>query len=185
MWLASWTSTKKLQQKMTCLSWPDQISQILPNLGECYLLSDWYNFSITNETQLSAGVKYFLVAWASSGGLTPDNLGYTAENNKGILKSSTYDNWPDPLTGESGINQKCSIYCTYNLPPVLSNPSPANLSDGVDTDFFDPEKKDDFLFISGTKMRGMARNGENPPDGFMAPKAWKVMVAYYQSLAAK
>ena len=52
-------------------------------------------------------------------------------------------------------------------------------------DFYDPEKKDDFLFISGTKMRAMARAGETPPDGFMAPKAWKVMVEYYQMLAAK
>jgi 3'-phosphoadenosine 5'-phosphosulfate synthase len=52
-------------------------------------------------------------------------------------------------------------------------------------DFYDPEKKDDFLFISGTKMRAMARNGETPPDGFMSPKAWKVMVEYYQSIAKK
>lgn len=50
-------------------------------------------------------------------------------------------------------------------------------------DFFDPAKKDDFLFISGTKMRAMAREGKTPPDGFMAPKAWKVMVEYYQSIA--
>jgi len=49
-------------------------------------------------------------------------------------------------------------------------------------DFFDPEKKDDFEFISGTKMRGMARNGVTPPDGFMAPSAWKVMCDYYQAL---
>ena len=41
-------------------------------------------------------------------------------------------------------------------------------------DFFDPEKKDDFIFISGTKMRKFAREGVNPPDGFMPPKAWKV-----------
>lgn len=40
----------------------------------------------------------------------------------------------------------------------------------------------EFEFISGTKMRTMARNGENPPDGFMAPKAWKVLVEYYTSL---
>ena len=52
-------------------------------------------------------------------------------------------------------------------------------------DFYDPEKKDDFLFISGTKMRAMARNGETPPDGFMSPKAWKVMVEYYQSISKK
>lgn len=50
-------------------------------------------------------------------------------------------------------------------------------------DFFSPELKDDFLFISGTKMRKMAREGTTPPDGFMAPKAWAIMVAYYQSLA--
>ncbi|XP_076452766.1 bifunctional 3'-phosphoadenosine 5'-phosphosulfate synthase-like isoform X2 [Babylonia areolata] len=50
-------------------------------------------------------------------------------------------------------------------------------------DFFTPERKDDFLFISGTKMRKMAREGTTPPDGFMAPKAWDVMVSYYQSLA--
>lgn len=49
-------------------------------------------------------------------------------------------------------------------------------------DFFDPDKKDDYLFISGTKMRKFAREGETPPDGFMAPKAWKVLSDYYQSL---
>ena len=36
--------------------------------------------------------------------------------------------------------------------------------------FFDPSRKEDFDFISGTRMRGLARSGELPPDGFMAPK---------------
>ena len=49
-------------------------------------------------------------------------------------------------------------------------------------DFFDPEKKDDFLFISGTKMRALARAGETPPPGFMAPSAWQIMVDYYKSV---
>lgn len=43
-------------------------------------------------------------------------------------------------------------------------------------------RHDDFDFISGTRMRKLAREGENPPDGFMAPKAWKVLTEYYQSL---
>lgn len=30
-------------------------------------------------------------------------------------------------------------------------------------------------------MRNMARNKENPPDGFMALKAWSVLVEYYGS----
>ena len=41
-------------------------------------------------------------------------------------------------------------------------------------DFYDADKKEDYEFISGTKMRKLARDGETPPDGFMAPKAWKV-----------
>jgi len=49
-------------------------------------------------------------------------------------------------------------------------------------DFFDPKRKDDFEFISGTKMRGLARAGTLPPDGFMAPAAWKVLSNYYQTL---
>ena len=50
-------------------------------------------------------------------------------------------------------------------------------------DFFDPARKDDFEFISGTKMRGFARNGVAPPDGFMAPTAWKILSEHYQGKA--
>ncbi|XP_073722903.1 bifunctional 3'-phosphoadenosine 5'-phosphosulfate synthase 2b [Misgurnus anguillicaudatus] len=49
-------------------------------------------------------------------------------------------------------------------------------------DFYDKERHDEFEFISGTKMRSLARSGENPPDGFMALKAWKVLSEYYGSL---
>ena len=49
-------------------------------------------------------------------------------------------------------------------------------------EFFDPAKKEEFDFISGTRMRALARSGEVPPDGFMAPKAWNVLSEYYRSL---
>ncbi|CAJ0931414.1 unnamed protein product, partial [Mesorhabditis belari] len=49
--------------------------------------------------------------------------------------------------------------------------------------FFDPKRKEEFEFISGTKMRGLARSGQTPPDGFMAPKAWTVLASYYKKLA--
>uniref|UniRef100_A0A7N0TSU1 sulfate adenylyltransferase n=1 Tax=Kalanchoe fedtschenkoi TaxID=63787 RepID=A0A7N0TSU1_KALFE len=49
--------------------------------------------------------------------------------------------------------------------------------------FFDPSRPQDFLFISGTKMRTLAKNKENPPEGFMCPGGWKVLVDYYDSLA--
>ena len=46
--------------------------------------------------------------------------------------------------------------------------------------FYDERRKDDFVFISGTKMRGYARDGIEPPEGFMAPKAWNVLASYYR-----
>lgn len=34
------------------------------------------------------------------------------------------------------------------------------------------------------QMRTLAKNKENPPDGFMCPGGWKVLVEYYDSIAA-
>ncbi|XP_059052369.1 bifunctional 3'-phosphoadenosine 5'-phosphosulfate synthase [Achroia grisella] len=51
--------------------------------------------------------------------------------------------------------------------------------------FFDPTRKEDFDFISGTRMRGLAKSGKEPPKGFMAPTAWKILSEYYQSLKSK
>ncbi|XP_059445566.1 ATP sulfurylase 1, chloroplastic [Corylus avellana] len=48
--------------------------------------------------------------------------------------------------------------------------------------FFDPSRPQDFLFISGTKMRMLAKNKENPPDGFMCRGGWEVLVDYYDSV---
>lgn len=47
-------------------------------------------------------------------------------------------------------------------------------------EFYDPGHADQFEFISGTKMRRLAREGQEPPAGFMAPEAWKVLSAFYQ-----
>lgn len=51
--------------------------------------------------------------------------------------------------------------------------------------FFDHSRAQDFLFISGTKMRNLAKNRENPPDGFMCPGGWKVLVEYYDSMVTQ
>eukprot|EP00092_Neocalanus_flemingeri_P040128 GFUD01043710.1.p1 GENE.GFUD01043710.1~~GFUD01043710.1.p1 ORF type:complete len:634 (+),score=158.03 GFUD01043710.1:189-2090(+) len=50
--------------------------------------------------------------------------------------------------------------------------------------FFDPNRKADFDFISGTRMRGLARSGQIPPDGFMVPTAWAVLAKYYKGLGS-
>ncbi|XP_030765753.1 bifunctional 3'-phosphoadenosine 5'-phosphosulfate synthase 2-like [Sitophilus oryzae] len=52
--------------------------------------------------------------------------------------------------------------------------------------FFQPDRKEEFDFISGTRMRSnIVRTGEQPPEGFMAPKAWQIISDYYQSLELK
>ncbi|CAF0848679.1 unnamed protein product [Brachionus calyciflorus] len=49
-------------------------------------------------------------------------------------------------------------------------------------DYFDPKNAGNFEFISGTKMRKLARDGELPPDGFMVNKAWNILADYYKNL---
>lgn len=51
--------------------------------------------------------------------------------------------------------------------------------------FFDPTRASDFDFISGTRMRHLARTGTDPPPGFMAASAWRVLANYYRNLAAE
>ena len=49
-------------------------------------------------------------------------------------------------------------------------------------DYYRSQHHDEFDFISGTRMRHLARTGQTPPDGFMAPSAWKVLADYYRSI---
>jgi 3'-phosphoadenosine 5'-phosphosulfate synthase len=49
-------------------------------------------------------------------------------------------------------------------------------------EYYKENDKENYEFISGTKMRGLAREGKTPPDGFMSPAAWQVLVDYYQSI---
>ena len=62
----------------------------------------------------------------------------------------------------------------------------------------DPARPDDFISISGSTMRALARNGATPcsvpmptdvvaancvPPGFMVPTGWDIVVKYYQNVA--
>jgi len=41
---------------------------------------------------------------------------------------------------------------------------------------------DDFILLSGTKVRTMLSNGQAPPKEFSRPEVAKILMDYYQSL---
>ena len=43
-------------------------------------------------------------------------------------------------------------------------------------EFYDEQHKNPFERISGTLLRRLAKQGHNPPEGFMTPKAWEVQI---------
>ena len=49
-------------------------------------------------------------------------------------------------------------------------------------DYFNPADASNFEFISGTRMRQLARDGQMPPDGFMVESAWTILANYYKNL---
>lgn len=48
--------------------------------------------------------------------------------------------------------------------------------------FFTGQNKEEFEFISGSRMRAAAKAGETLPEGFMSPGGWEVLCEYYKSL---
>jgi len=63
--------------------------------------------------------------------------------------------------------------------PFLAAAAANNNSNKKAMDFF----KRDHVIIDATKIRALARAGDTPPEGFMPPKAWAVIVQYYQCLS--
>ena len=48
-----------------------------------------------------------------------------------------------------------------------------------------PHSNEDYLMLSGTKVREMLSNGEVPPAEFSRPEVAKILADYYQSDRAK
>ena len=115
------------------------------------------------KARVAAGAKFYIVGRDPAGMPHPDKSGdlYDPTHGRRVLKMAP------GLTQLEIVPFKVAAY----------NKKEKMMA------FFDPEKADEFEFISGTKMRAMAREGRDPPDGFMAPTAWKVMSDYYKGLA--
>ncbi|VFQ81923.1 unnamed protein product [Cuscuta campestris] len=116
------------------------------------------------KARINAGANFYIV------GRDPAGMGHPTE------KRDLYD----PDHGKKVLSMAPGLEKLNILPFKVA----AYDTVAKEMAFFDPSRAKDFLFISGTKMRAYARSGENPPQGFMCPKGWEVLVKYYESLQA-
>ncbi|KAI3942105.1 hypothetical protein MKW92_028552 [Papaver armeniacum] len=114
------------------------------------------------KARINAGANFYIV------GRDPAGMGHPTE------KRDLYD----PDHGKKVLSMAPGLEKLNILPFKVA----AYDTEAKKMAFFDPSRAKDFLFISGTKMRAFAKSGENPPDGFMCPGGWRVLVNYYASL---
>jgi 3'-phosphoadenosine 5'-phosphosulfate synthase len=115
------------------------------------------------KTRMNAGAAFYIVGRDPAGMPHPDT------------KQDLYDS-----THGSRVLQMAPGLETLKIVPFRV--AAYNKSE-LKMDYFNPAKKDDFEFISGTKMRKLAREGGTPPHGFMVPAAWDIVATYYKSVA--
>ncbi|KAF6773208.1 hypothetical protein AHF37_07164 [Paragonimus kellicotti] len=118
------------------------------------------------RTRLIAGVQYYIVGRDPAGLPHPNNSG---------------EDLYDPTHGARVLSMAPGLPNLHIIPFRVA----AYDQKAGKVDFFDPKRASDFLFISGTKMRAMARNGQQPPAGYMAPAAWDVLANYYRKVSIK
>ncbi|KAF8571253.1 hypothetical protein P879_00653 [Paragonimus westermani] len=118
------------------------------------------------RTRLIAGVQYYIVG--------RDPAGLPHPNDSGV---DLYD----PTHGARVLSMAPGLPNLHIIPFRVA----AYDQKAGKVDFFDPKRASDFLFISGTKMRAMARNGQQPPAGYMASAAWDILANYYRNVSMK
>lgn len=118
------------------------------------------------KARMNAGANFYIVGRDPAGIPHPD-------------KTATPDgNLYDPTHGATVLSMARGLQSLEIIPFKVAAYDRKNKK----MSYFDSKRKDDFEFISGTKMRGLAKANENPPDGFMSSKAWLVLAQYYQNL---
>lgn len=115
------------------------------------------------KARLVAGVEYYIV------GRDPAGVKDPSDPSRDLY---------DPTHGSKVLQKTPGLQCLNIIPfRVAALNKNKNKMEFLGHDF----EEDDYLLISGSKMRQMARDGTNPPEAFMNPKAWGVLSDYYKS----
>ncbi|XP_051174557.1 bifunctional 3'-phosphoadenosine 5'-phosphosulfate synthase 2-like [Leptopilina boulardi] len=118
------------------------------------------------KARMNAGANFYIVG--------RDPAGITHPNTNSTPDGNLYD----PTHGARVLSKARGLRTLEIIPFRVAAYDVRNKK----MTFFEKERQQDFQFISGTRMRNIARNNQTPPDGFMAPKAWKILAEYYQNL---
>ncbi|XP_012272965.1 bifunctional 3'-phosphoadenosine 5'-phosphosulfate synthase 2 [Orussus abietinus] len=119
------------------------------------------------KARMNAGANFYIVG--------RDPAGIPHPNKEATPDGNLYD----PTHGAKVLSMARGLHALEIIPFKVAAYDTRNKRMA----FFDRNRAQEFDFISGTRMRGLARAGEKPPDGFMAPTAWKVLAEYYRNLA--
>lgn len=113
--------------------------------------------------RIVAGVDHYIVGRDPAGVKDPSDL------NKDLY---------DPSHGAKILGLTPGLQCLNIIPFRVA----ALNKKENEMQFLSPDSNtSDFEHISGSKMRQMARDGINPPEAFMHPKAWRVLADYYKT----
>jgi len=118
------------------------------------------------SSRVNCGITHFIT------GRDPAGVGHPE-----IAGKPLYDVW-------HGQKILCHLKAKLNGVEVLPFKVAAYNKAEAQMQFFNPKAPNasDFEFISGSRMRQMAKDNESPPSGFMSPDGWKILAAYYQAL---
>ncbi|CAF2991036.1 unnamed protein product [Rotaria socialis] len=115
------------------------------------------------KTRMVAGANFYIV------GRDPAGIPHPSNKSKDLYEPT---HGSRVLTMAPGLNQ---LHILPFKVAAYHRPSKTMM-------FYDPSKHEEFDFISGSRMRNIARTGQQPPDGFMLSAGWNVLASYYQSL---
>ena len=115
------------------------------------------------SSRLNAGVQYFIVGRDPAGVKHPED--------------ASLDLY-DPFHGQKVLDIAKPLF--KGRVKILPFKVAAYNKKSEAMEFFDPAKKDDFDFISGSRMRKVAREGGQLPKGFMNERGWEVLANYYK-----
>lgn len=126
------------------------------------------------KARMNAGATHYIVGRDPAGMAHPeeDKDMFLAHHGRNVLS------WAPGLEAIKIVPFQFAAYDSKKVSTRPGNPLGA-------MNFYDHSRADDFVKISGSKMRKFAREGVTPPDGYMCPTGWTVVANFYKEKAAK